>query len=209
MMEFQEWPKTPRLDKPVIYTEKIDGTNGAVVILPFDPAEDDHPNRGKFQGVTASDGTRYLIGAQSRKRLITPEDDNYGFAAWVWENADSLVEVLGEGRHFGEWWGAGIQRTYGLKSKRFSLFNIRRWNEKDELTNMPMFTPRGELAMVPGLETVPLLQVTPRFDTKDVEQLAKWLEDFGSMAARGFPKPEGIIAYHIASGQAFKHFVYE
>jgi len=55
---FQPWPKTPRLNRDCIVTEKIDGTNSAIVI---DEVGD--------------------VYAQSRNRLITPGDDNYGFAA--------------------------------------------------------------------------------------------------------------------------------
>jgi hypothetical protein len=44
------------------------------------------------------------------------------------EHRDDLL-TLGPGRHFGEWWGAGIQRRYGLTEKRFSLFNVTRWGE--------------------------------------------------------------------------------
>jgi hypothetical protein len=67
---------------------------------------------------------------RSRSRWITPDDDNFGFAAWVEANRDELL-TLGPGRHFGEWWGSGIQRGYGLPKgeKRFSLFNVSRWGE--------------------------------------------------------------------------------
>ena len=36
---------------------------------------------------------------------------------------------LGVGQHFGEWWGFGIQRGYGLHERRFSLFNTGRWSD--------------------------------------------------------------------------------
>jgi hypothetical protein len=32
VIEFQGWPKTPRLFRDMIVTEKIDGTNSAVII---------------------------------------------------------------------------------------------------------------------------------------------------------------------------------
>lgn len=80
---FRAWPKTPRLFRDMVITEKIDGTNAAVIV---------------------ADGKLY---AQSRKRIITPDDDNFGFASWVAEHPE-LVE-LGEGYHYGEWWGKGIQ----------------------------------------------------------------------------------------------------
>lgn len=102
---FEEFPKIARLKRGCIITEKIDGTNAQVIIT--------------------DDGK---IGAASRSRLITPDDDNFGFARWVKENEDELIK-LGPGRHFGEWWGGKIQRGYGLHEKRFSLFNVSRWED--------------------------------------------------------------------------------
>src|SRR5690242_770744 len=60
---FQAWPKIPRLFRRFIITEKIDGTNAAVVVT--------------------EDGE---VLAQSRTRFITPDSDNFGFAAWVKEH---------------------------------------------------------------------------------------------------------------------------
>ena len=216
MIEFEAWPKTPRLQKPAIYTEKIDGTNGAVVIR-----EVDHETPG-FQemhdGMTLQDGTvklvdcesgeMFAVAAQSRKRLISPQDDNFGFARWVHENAHALVEVLGEGRHFGEWWGSGIQRGYGLKNgeKYFSLFNVSRWNEKDEDTDQLLPHGKAELAKVPQLRTVPLLATTETFDTEHVNWILSLLESEGSQAVDHLWDAEGVIVYHTASGQVYKAF---
>jgi hypothetical protein len=106
-IEFKAYPKTPRLRRTVIITEKIDGTNAAV-------------------GITEQ-GTVY---AQSRNRVITPgkTTDNCGFATWVEDNQDFLRDTLRVGLHFGEWWGQGIQRGYGQQRKFFSLFNTMRWS---------------------------------------------------------------------------------
>src|SRR5687767_11177216 len=103
MNEFREFQKIARLNRAVIVTEKIDGTNGCVVV-----SED---------GLT--------VTAQSRSTIITPQNDNFGFAKWVQDNAEELKQ-LGPGYHYGEWWGCGIQRKYGLDEKRFSLFNVSR-----------------------------------------------------------------------------------
>lgn len=91
-MEFVEFPKMPRLSRECVITEKIDGTNAQIFI--------------------ADDCETMLIG--SRTRWITPENDNAGFARWCMEHKEDLLR-LGPGRHFGEWWGQGIQRNYGLK----------------------------------------------------------------------------------------------
>lgn len=103
--EFQPFQKIPRLSRECVITEKLDGTNASIYI---------------------GDDGEFLIG--SRTRWITPDDDNYGFARWAHENKDELLK-LGAGHHFGEWWGAGVQRRYGLAEKRFSLFNTHRWSD--------------------------------------------------------------------------------
>lgn len=171
MDEFIAWPKTPRLFKDVTVTEKIDGTNACVVI------EAD-----------------FHVYAQSRKRVITPGDDNYGFAAWVEENRETLVVDLGPGRHFGEWWGRGIQRGYRLDDRRFSLFNTFRWSREAE-----------HAFETEDLYVVPTLYVG-KFDTSVIRDCINVLVDCGSMAARGYFDPEGVIAYHHASRTSFKAF---
>ena len=103
MTPFEGFPKMARWSREIIITEKIDGTNAQVFI--------------------GEDG-EFLTG--SRTRWITPAEDNYGFSAWAHANKDELMK-LGTGRHFGEWWGAGIQRKYNIGEKRFSLFNVSRW----------------------------------------------------------------------------------
>lgn len=102
---FEPFPKIARLSRECIVTEKIDGTNGTILIT--------------------EDGD---IFAASRSQWVTPEQDNYGFARWVEGNKDELLK-LGPGTHRGEWWGQGIQRNYSLKEKRFSLFNVSKWSD--------------------------------------------------------------------------------
>jgi len=128
------------------------------------------------------------VFAGSRTRWITPEEDNYGFARWVKEHEEELRVGLGFGQHFGEWWGSGIQRTYGLKEKRFSLFNVSRWTDD----------VRPECCGV-----VPTLY-TGIFDTLQIDNQLYMLRDEGSKAAPGFMKPEGIVIYHVPSRQLFK-----
>ena len=105
--EFQEWPKIPRaVLGNVVITEKMDGTNACVII-----------ENGE------------IIGVQSRNRMLNigKENDNYGFAQYVWDNKEKFLE-LGEGRHYGEWCGLGIQgNPHCFPEKRFYLFNTRRW----------------------------------------------------------------------------------
>ena len=159
-MEFEEFPKIARLSRECTITEKIDGTNGCIAI--------------------GEDGT-FLVG--SRTRWITPEDDNFGFAGWAHQNRECLMK-LGPGRHFGEWWGSGIQRKYGQDRKRFSLFNTFRW--LDDAT-------RPECCGV-----VPVLY-QGLFTTDAVGTVIERLQTLGSVAAPGFTNPEGIIIYHHAA----------
>src|SRR5690606_23517611 len=77
------------------------------------------------------------IYAGSRNRWLTPDKDNFGFARWVAERAEALIPVLGPGLHYGEWWGKGIQRGYGVENKRFSLFNTARWADQHQRPDWP------------------------------------------------------------------------
>jgi len=192
-LEFHGFPKIPRLRRPVVITEKIDGTNAAVVIRPIALGEEVHVEQEK--SVYTIYGT-YAISAQSRKRIITPLDDNYGFARWVWENSERLVRELGEGLHFGEWWGKGIQRGYNVNNKRFSLFNVARWAETS-------FTTQDGV----DVEPVPLLSEDEVFDTEAVEDVVRSLEINGSVAAPGYDRPEGVVVFHKAGNTLFKRLL--
>ncbi len=164
MAEFKEFPKIFRYSRDVVITEKLDGTNACVVI------EDDNGLVGR-------------ISAQSRTRIITPEDDNYGFAKWVQTNADVLKATLGVGYHYGEWWGQGIQRGYGMNRKVFSLFNTHRWASLDN-------NDIG-LSVVPTLWKGNMNEIYFRLEM----ELGR-LEELGSAAAPGFMKPEGVVIFH-------------
>ena len=166
-MEFKAMQKIPRLSRDCVITEKLDGTNASVLI---------------------GEAGEFFTG--SRTRWITPEQDNYGFSAWAHAHREELM-LLGPGHHFGEWWGAGCQRGYGLPEKRFSLFNTARWLD----------APRPACVHV-----VPVLYAGP-FTTAAVEAAVERLAAEGSMAAPGFMDPEGVIVYHEASGALFKKTV--
>lgn len=171
-IEFQSFGKIPRLNRDMVITEKIDGSNACIVV--------------------SDDGTE--IAAQSRNRIITPKDDNYGFARWVFDNEEAIHNVFPPGRHYGEWWGSGVNRSYDLQNgeKRFSLFNSERWGTYPFKQN--------------GLEnvySVPQLYDGP-FNTLAVERAVEALRELGSMAKPGFMHPEGVIVYHKAGGYYFE-----
>lgn len=165
--EFRSFGKVTRYSREVIVTEKIDGTNASIVI---------------------TDDGRFFTG--SRNRFITPEFDNYGFSKWANENRDELMK-LGPGRHFGEWWGSGIQRGYGLRDgeKRFSLFNVTRWAD--------------ELVRPSCCGVVPVLW-SGIFDELDVDSIMGSLIESGSIVSPGFREPEGVVIFHTAASVWFK-----
>ena len=172
MTDFIPFPKIARLSRGMVVTEKIDGTNAQIHF---------------------TDAGEMLVG--SRTRWITPEDDNYGFAAWAKAHEEEL-RALGPGSHFGEWWGQGIQRRYGLTEKRFSLFNVGRWGPgaKDE-------------ALRPACcHVVPLLY-SGDFSVEAVDGAIVGLRTFGSRAAPGFMQPEGVVVFHVASRTLYKKTV--
>jgi hypothetical protein len=164
-MEFKEFGKIPRLSKDCVITEKIDGTNACVFI---------------------DDNGTFLTG--SRTQWITPQNDNFGFSRWAHENKDELLK-LGKGQHFGEWFGQGIQRNYGLKEKRFYLFNTHLWTD--------------DLVRPKCCGVVPILYSGIFKELEVIDALYK-LELLGSKAVSGFMKPEGVVIYHTAAKRYFK-----
>ena len=180
---FTAFPKMARLQREVLISEKIDGTNAQVYI---------------------TDDGKMLFG--SRTRWITPEDDNFGFARWATDHKDELMQ-LGPGRHFGEWWGRGIQRNYGLSERRFSLFNVARWCPHGEVPKaIPTADPRNVKMqdMLPSCcHLVPILW-QGLFSTAEATIQLWELGQTGSLAAPGFMRPEGIVLFHVAGNVGFK-----
>lgn len=185
MKDFLEFPKIPRLSREMIITEKIDGTNAQILITELGE-----------------------VFAGSRNRWLTPQDDNFGFAKWVEDNKQEVLK-LGVGRHFGEWWGSGIQRGYGLQNgeKRLSIFNVGRWCLfGQEPKSFGVNKMQDILPHCIGL--VPILY-EGIFDTNKVNEVLSDLRTNGSRAADGFMNPEGVIMYHIAANQYFKKTIHK
>lgn len=166
-MEFKDFGKIARLSRNCTITEKIDGTNASIYI---------------------GENGEFLTG--SRNGWITPEKDNYGFSRWAHENKEELLK-LGIGHHFGEWWGSGCQRGYGLTKgeKRFSLFNTKKWTNNPDLPKCCYVVP----VLFEGI-----------FDTSKVYECLNLLSMKGSVAAPGFMEPEGVIIWHDAARIYFK-----
>lgn len=171
MSTWEKFPKITRyLNIEFTITEKIDGTNAAIEF-----------EQGGF-----------LVNAYSRTRPITPADDNYGFARWVYDNVVELYEFFGPGLHFGEWWGSGIQKRYGAHlpqgQKWFTPFNVSRFNEETE-------------GWPEGTRSLPVLDYgVPLEDLPDaVRRWTLYFEVMGSAAVPG-AKAEGIMLYSAATG---------
>lgn len=182
---FQKFPKMARLSRECIISEKIDGTNACILIT--------------------EDG-QILTG--SRTRWITPADDNFGFASWCAEHREELM-TLGVGRHFGEWWGSGIQRGYGLPKgeKRLSIFNVSRWclhgTTPERIVTADPRIEKYQDVLPPCVGLVPVLY-RGLFTTDACESAIADLRANGSKAAPGFAKPEGIVCFHVAANACFK-----
>lgn len=216
LTEFKAWDSIPRLNRSMIVTKKVDGSNAQISVRQVG----DGAMTSQDMRVQTSQGD-YLVRAGSRKRWISPGDDNFGFARWVWDNAELLVKTLGAGRHYGEWWGQGIQCKYNIGKKRFSLFNVKRWYEElpegvlyeGNVADVWDLSLRLDVKLQPGIlsaqaagldiDVVPVMFNGP-FSQETVAQCVNDLAQFGSIAAPGFMGPEGVVVYHKAADQTFK-----
>jgi len=95
----------------------------------------------KLHGTNASIvlGLDDEIYTQSRERVITPLDDNAGFATWLVQHKDFFGKVLNDIEHqyahigidvvqiYGEWCGGSIKKGVGISKlpKMFVIFGVR------------------------------------------------------------------------------------
>ena len=164
MFKFKGFGKIPRGNPLLVtITEKINGTNACIVC--------------------ANNGVAMV---QSRRRIITPEDDNFGFAAWVEENKEELAG-LGVGYSYGEWAGPGIQKNpHNLEEKTFFLFNTSRWtDDRPACCSVVPVLFHGELT--PG-------------------QIDGILHEMKNSSADGIIR-EGIVVYHHLTRSYTKHTI--
>jgi hypothetical protein len=192
LAEFRPCPKIFRLFRPWAVSEKIDGTNAVVIV-------------DEWGGVRAG----------NKNRLLSLHNDNHGFARWVSGNRSELLK-LGPGYHRGEWWGARINRGYGLTGdeRYFSLFDTERWADPsdprpDDLLGFAWSSNPKEAYSHPirrapgGCRVVPLLEVSTSPDSA-VLKACDFLKRSGSFARKGYDNPEGVVAWHLDSGVRFK-----
>ncbi len=157
--DFKSFDKILHIDKICMnITQKLHGTNAQVYIY-------------------KDENDSFQIKAGSRSRWLTEENDNYSFAKFVQEHKKDLIEMLGEGRHYGEWCGPGINLGEGLKEKTFFLFNWKRWLNK--------YLP-------PNVALIPLLYEGD-LSLDAIEETMEKLKTNGSFLVKGYMKPEGIV----------------
>lgn len=196
-MEFKSFDSIKKVrDIEMSITQKIHGSNAQVFIfenriplgqVPKDITAEElvaqfgerqlevTPYSDETSSVTAVE-LDLLVG--SRTRWITPEDDNFGFARFVYANKAEFIEKLGVGRHFGEWAGPGINSGEGLTQKTFVLFDW--WK-------FPVERP-----LPPQTVVVPLLY-RGAMDAQKIEEVMADLKANGSKLAPGFMRPEGVV----------------
>lgn len=153
--EFRPFSTIERWGKgghPMRITQKIHGSNAQILVM--------------------HDGS---VFAGSRTRWLSRGSDNYGFYAWVSENANEIAAKLGRGRHYGEWAGPGINNGEGLAERTFVYFNAY---HKGELP--------ARVVRVPELYLGPL-------DQTQVEAAMARLKSEGSLLVPGWMRPEGIV----------------
>lgn len=163
--EFKGFQKISRLNRDIVISEKLDGMNSLVCIT-----EDNQ------------------VFAGSKNIWLNDHEDNHGLWHWVQENKEELLK-LGVGYHYGEWMGLGIRRNYGLKEKRFYLFNTHKWT--------------NDAIRPKCCHVVPVLYCGA-FEQTAILVCLDELGKKGSYAIPGFLNPEGIIIYHTASKQSYK-----
>jgi len=174
MDDFKAFHKILHISKMYMsITQKIHGSNAQILIKKI-PDELMEIEKKKFPNHKLS-GHEVFVG--SRTRWLTREDDNYGFCNWVGQNLEELIEKLGEGRHYGEWAGPGINCGEGLSEKTFCLFNWRQFGDK---------------VLPANVTTVPVLY-TGKLSLNKINEVMAVLKESGSRLVPGYMKPEGIV----------------
>lgn len=188
MSDYIGFGKIPRWNRDIVVTEKIDGTNAQIAICDGDNCDGLPCDSGATEYELGDSWRDPVIYAGSKNRWLSIQNDNFGFAAWVKENREELLK-LGPGRHYGEWYGKGIGRGYGLQDRRFMLFNTARWSDP---------------ALRPSVCEVSTVLYEGNLKNWWPEHTEMLLRSRGSQHVPGFNNPEGLIIFHKASNSLFK-----
>lgn len=165
-LEFKPFQSINQIGKLYMsVTQKLHGTNAQILI----------------------EGDRIIAGCRTRWLSPGKETDNFGFAQFVEDNKQELIEKLGEGRHYGEWCGPGINNGEGLPNKMLFLFNWRRHLSKEEYPKLPI----TKEVIRHKVYTVPLLY-NGAVDGNVVALLMETMKLRGSFL-NSFCSPEGVV----------------
>ena len=196
-MKFTKFPKIQRFDKmTLLITQKLHGTNASIWIVKVDPELECLAHTDELEFFTSD--RQYIVKAGKRSSFITCEKDNFGFAKFVHANKDALAEALGEGVHFGEWVGPGINSGEGLEEKRLALFNVLGLEKrKEEL--------EAECKWPDRVDLVPVLYFGNSNDIQtEVDKAMIELKNNGSKYCAGFMRPEGVVTSILGTNTKFK-----
>ena len=169
-----------------IISEKIDGTNGLIEIQ----NKANNSNTGSM-----------IVKFGSRNRYISFSDDNAGFANFFRHyekkfknmakeiiassyNEDSQTDEIPTENYplriYGEWFGKGIQRGYGLKDKFFMPFST-------------FYAEKLIEYQVPNI-VKPNIMYTGKFSQEIADTCMQTLTN-GSLIIPEFKRPEGIVIH--------------
>ena len=187
MSNYASFPSIERLENIYcVISEKVDGTNSLIEINEVFPVGEPKEIQVRFG---------------SRNRYITFNNDNAGFANFFRHYearfkdvaADIILkelEVSGETltecqeqyplRIYGEWFGSGIQRGYGLKDKFFMPFST-------------FYAEKLIEYQVPNI-IKPNIMYTGKFSQEIADICMQTLTN-GSLVIPEFKRPEGIVIH--------------
>lgn len=185
MISFKAWPKTTRRKSKCTISEKLHGSNGALVF--------------QVTQIEPTDGREVYIldfemAVQTRNRIVTPQDDQTGIARWAEANRDTLeMDLLHVNRMLpepGTYYHYGEFMTRGHKEPHFYLFNTRRWT--------------GVQFRTPTLKVVPVLYEGEYYEGV-IEECLEDLRQNGSRIHPGIPA-EGVVTYWSGNDNMFKDY---
>lgn len=167
-MTFYKWPDIEGFHNVRKATQKYPELCGPSPVVTYQSKVKLHGTNAAVQ--CHADGT---VVAQSRSGVITPENDNMGFARWVAENAEHWGNRSGL-VFFGEWCGPGIQKGVAISqvpAKTFAVFAAMSIPDEALLITEPNdlihFVPQ-----IPNVHVLPWSGVTVQIDwTWSTEEL--------------------------------------
>ena len=172
---YPKYPKTHRLENiNCIISEKVDGTNGLI------------------HGIYDSKTESFKVKFGSRTRYLNPEvkdGDNFGFASFYLPYKKLFKKLFNSLREehsdlcdikiYGEWFGKGIQRGYGLENKYFMPFN----------KYYAAFLQQGSIPNI----IEPYIFCECKYNIQESLDAMSLLRANGSYLIPGYDNPEGII----------------